>query len=425
MGWYSQLQAASTPEQNQKLKDLMQYTANESYGGTPQDWQAEIFGGLDPTSIKDVAKTVDLQNVDRSGLQLGDQDNILGYTDRTKPITTSAGTQIYANYDELGNLKGFSGNDMQRSFTNGSTSYSGQWDPTGKATPQLHTSGSGSFLGGLMSNVSDLANSDLGRLGLAAGALYAGGAFDPSTLGATELGAGAAGGEALGGGLGTEMTASQAADMIAAEQAGSMTAEETLAKIAQEQGTSAAAGGAAAAAGAGAAGAGGSSLLGAGGAALAGAAAGGGAFPWLQTGLGLADMYGKQQASKALNDRYNQVNQQINSMYAPGSPEYEALKNEMARKDAAAGRNSQYGTRLSEMGAKIAANKGNLLAQTLGSQNNLLAAQLATGNSSYGSLANLFGQNSMAPGVNAANAAIGSGMGWGLDKLMNAFGSNG
>jgi hypothetical protein len=42
------------------------------------------------------------------------------------------------------------------------------------------------------------------------------------------------------------------------------------------------------------------------------------------------------------------------NLYAPGSPEYNALWDEMSRKDAAAGRNSQYGPRSVDLAARIA-----------------------------------------------------------------------
>ena len=148
-------------------------------------------------------------------------------------------------------------------------------------------------------------------------------------------------------------------------------------------------------------------------------------FPWMQTGIGLADMYGRQQAAKAMQDRFNQVNTQINSMYAPGSPEAKLMEQEMARKDAAAGRNSQYGTRAVDLAAKLAATKGTLLSNTLGNQNNLLTAGLATGAGSYGSLANLFGQTTGAgaAGSNAVNGAIGAGVNYGIGKLSDLFGN--
>ena len=160
-------------------------------------------------------------------------------------------------------------------------------------------------------------------------------------------------------------------------------------------------------------------------------------FPWMQGLLGLYDMYNKQNASKALQDQFDKVNTQINGMYAPGSPEANLMQQEMERKDAAAGRNSQYGVRATDLAAKLAATKGQLLSNTLGNQNNLLAASLATGNSSLGSLANLFGQTTGSTAANtvgnaagtAVNSAIGSGVNsaidWGKTTLSDLFGSLG
>jgi hypothetical protein len=187
----------------------------------------------------------------------------------------------------------------------------------------------------------------------------------------------------------------------------------------------------------------GSTLANAVGSAAAGAANSGGAsstasqFPWMQGLLGLYDMYNKQNAAKTLQDQFDKVNSQISGMYAPGSPEANLMQQEMERKDAAAGRNSQYGVRATDLAAKLAATKGQLLSNTLGNQNNLLAASLATGNSSIGSLANLFGQTtgSSATGTagnavgNAVNSAIGSGVNsaidWGKTTLKDLFGSLG
>jgi hypothetical protein len=44
----------------------------------------------------------------------------------------------------------------------------------------------------------------------------------------------------------------------------------------------------------------------------------------------------------------------IDNLYNPGTPEYNALWDEMSRKDAAAGRNSQYGPRSVDLAAKVA-----------------------------------------------------------------------
>lgn len=74
-------------------------------------------------------------------------------------------------------------------------------------------------------------------------------------------------------------------------------------------------------------------------------------------GASLYDMYAKNQMAGA---QQNQMNK-INSMYAPGSPEYNLMMQQIARKDAAAGRNSQYGPRAQTLAGTIADKKASLL----------------------------------------------------------------
>jgi hypothetical protein len=74
----------------------------------------------------------------------------------------------------------------------------------------------------------------------------------------------------------------------------------------------------------------------------------------LGIGGGLWDMNNQNQASGQMLD-YLRGRQQMNdNMYAPGSNEYNALWDEMSRKDAAAGRNSQYGPRSVDLAARVA-----------------------------------------------------------------------
>lgn len=84
-------------------------------------------------------------------------------------------------------------------------------------------------------------------------------------------------------------------------------------------------------------------------------------------GAGLYDMYRKNQAADMLGKQAEMAMRQasgiqsnlsaIQNMYAPGSPEYEMLAQEIARKDAKAGRNSQYGQRAVDLAARINALK--------------------------------------------------------------------
>lgn len=101
----------------------------------------------------------------------------------------------------------------------------------------------------------------------------------------------------------------------------------------------------------------------------------------LQLGGGLYDMYAKSKMADAQQARINQ----INNMYAPGTPEYNNMMRTIARKDAAAGRNSQYGVRAQNLAGIIAEKKANLL----GSQgyNSMINSQLAN---RYGGLNSLF-----------------------------------
>ncbi len=72
---------------------------------------------------------------------------------------------------------------------------------------------------------------------------------------------------------------------------------------------------------------------------------------------GLGGVWDYNNQNNASNDMlaYLKERQGINdNMYKPGSDEYNALWDEMSRKDAAAGRNSQYGPRSVDLAARIA-----------------------------------------------------------------------
>lgn len=96
----------------------------------------------------------------------------------------------------------------------------------------------------------------------------------------------------------------------------------------------------------------------------------------MYVGGSLYDMYAKNQMAKQQKALYEQNRNDILNMYAPGSPEYNLLKQEMDRKDAAAGRNSQYGTRANEFAGQIAKYKTNALSGLGSSQNALYNTSL-------------------------------------------------
>lgn len=131
----------------------------------------------------------------------------------------------------------------------------------------------------------------------------------------------------------------------------------------------------------------------------------------------LGGMYGNNQQQKASNDMLNYLKsrQQMNdNMYAPGTPEYNALFDKMSAQDAAAGRNSQYGTRSIDLAAKIA--------QLKMDANTRLTGQIARNygdalNQKAGAYSNIMGPLGQLLGN---PQAIG-----GISNLLNGIGSNG
>ena len=107
----------------------------------------------------------------------------------------------------------------------------------------------------------------------------------------------------------------------------------------------------------------------------------------------LYDMWAKNKQAGALSDRYNQLNDQINNYYAPGSPEAQLMKQTMDRQDAAAGRNSQYGQRATDLAAKIAGAKMQALTSLANPQNALLQQSLSAQTGGLNSLFGYMNQN--------------------------------
>lgn len=70
-----------------------------------------------------------------------------------------------------------------------------------------------------------------------------------------------------------------------------------------------------------------------------------------------AGLYGGKQQGNAANEMKQWLQSQqakVDNLYNPGTPEYNTLWDQMSRKDAAAGRNSQYGPRSVDLAAHIA-----------------------------------------------------------------------
>lgn len=106
--------------------------------------------------------------------------------------------------------------------------------------------------------------------------------------------------------------------------------------------------------------------------------------PWLglaKAGLGAYQQYAQQSA----NDRYTHS---IDSMFAPDSPYAQQMQQTLGRQDAAAGRNTQYGTRAVQLAAALAQAHAN----ALGNSNYARTATATPGasmlNSLFGTFAN-------------------------------------
>jgi hypothetical protein len=106
-------------------------------------------------------------------------------------------------------------------------------------------------------------------------------------------------------------------------------------------------------------------------------------IPSMYAAGSLYDMYAKNKMAKAQENMYNQNRADIMNTYAPGSPEYNLLAQQMARKDAAAGRNSQYGTRANDLAGTIAKLR-------MGALGNLQSGQNQLGNQMLGNQYGMF-----------------------------------
>lgn len=149
---------------------------------------------------------------------------------------------------------------------------------------------------------------------------------------------------------------------------------------------------------------------------------------------GVNDAFQQNRSSSDMRSWLNSQQSKIDNLYNPGTPEYNALWDEMSRKDAAAGRNSQYGPRSVDLAARIAQIKADnttrfttgtskaladALNQRAGAFSGLSAAgqRLASGNSIGDLLNSLRG---ISPGNLGGIGVNGSGTGITGGTLSNA-----
>lgn len=130
---------------------------------------------------------------------------------------------------------------------------------------------------------------------------------------------------------------------------------------------------------------------------------------------GMTDAQRQGDASRKMLEWLNGNQAKMEELYKPGSAEYDQLWQAMSRRDAAAGRNSQYGPRTAQFAAEIAKNRAdNIRGFTTGTSRAFSDAL----NQDAGKYAGLSA---------AVQRAMGSGRGLDLERIANmlGFGANG
>jgi len=194
-----------------KVAKMSQRIADEQYGGKLQPHMFQTFLGLDQKTLGDVPKqlettkpetrtftdsdgqtqtyTVPGEVKNTKGLEPvytttgSGQDSTQQLTGYTKPVQTSAGVTVDAQYDAQGNLTGYRGRPEDKVWPQHRVGITGVWDADGKAKPEQRVETPG-FAKGLMQNLAELG--PIGQIALAA-----------ATGGLGSLAAGAMGGGAL------------------------------------------------------------------------------------------------------------------------------------------------------------------------------------------------------------------------------------
>ena len=189
-----------------QVAKMSQRIADEKFGGKLQPHMFQTFIGLDQKTLADVPKQLEMTKPettyytdndgqtqtsttpgrakDTKGLTpvynytgSGDSqtEELAGYT---KPVKTSAGVTVDAQYDANGTLTGYRGRDEDKVWPKHRVGISGQWDVNGKASPVTQVESPGvlknmiqdvAALGPVGQLAITLATSGLGSL--AAGAL--------------------------------------------------------------------------------------------------------------------------------------------------------------------------------------------------------------------------------------------------------------
>jgi hypothetical protein len=181
------------------------FSANEVYGGKPQDYQMQIVSTLPKKETAKIPQQLEFTpvkmetrddgeggkyqvpvggGVKNKGIQEmtdgSDNGILVGY--RSTEPTTINGAKVYATWDANGKLTGYEGDSRQRSWLNGKQSISGNWDANGNPKPTSYTSKGGGLRGEVNSIMSDPVLGSLANIA----ASYFGGPLGVAALAAVQ-----------------------------------------------------------------------------------------------------------------------------------------------------------------------------------------------------------------------------------------------
>jgi hypothetical protein len=148
------------------MLDTTKFTANENFGGKPQDYQLQIVSPLTDKAIEKIPQQLEMAPIKMETRQgedgpyqvqtgggvtskgvvpigggsdaEGGSSPVTGYRS-TEPVTVN-GLPVYATYDTAGKLTGYEADPSYRSWLNGKQSISGAFDANGSPKPVGHQS---------------------------------------------------------------------------------------------------------------------------------------------------------------------------------------------------------------------------------------------------------------------------------------------
>ena len=219
----------------QKVIDISQHHADESYGGKTQPWMFATFMGLDKNTVSNTPPQLEMSEpttrqrevgvgTDRSGNErtqtiteqvpaapkdatpvyetsrdrnTGDRkETLTGYSKEvTMPGDVNGDWKVTANYDTSGKLTGYSlpGRDL---WVNNDVKYVPSWDATGKANPAPQNMHNYGVLGGVVHDIQKM-----GPIGMLALMAATGGLGSLASGALANAGMGSVLSQALGSGL--------------------------------------------------------------------------------------------------------------------------------------------------------------------------------------------------------------------------------